>query len=60
MIEINPVNLERLKRFQDGYFYPCPMMWGEWLVMSSLSVARGMRAAHDGLKLYLQSIAFED
>ena len=46
------------KRFQKGYFYPTPMLWGQWLVMSSLGVMAGMKAAHIGLCRYL--LSFDD
>lgn len=51
--------LYHLKRFQDGYFYPTPMTWGEWLVMSSLAVMAGMKAAHIGLNWYLNTFDYE-
>lgn len=59
MIKTNPVNLERLKRFQDGYFYPRPVFDYESSVLSSRVVITGMRTAYEGLESYLQNIAFE-
>lgn len=46
------------ERFKRGYFYPTPMMWGQWGVMSSLAVMAGMKAAHIGLCRYL--LSFDD
>ena len=60
MITIHTVDLAYLKRFQSGYFYSRPMVAGEWLVMSSLVVARGMAYAHLGLRDYLNSFDCDD